>query len=101
MSSTVEERLSQLEDRTRRLQDRLERVERKNDEPAITLKQIAQQAVDRLQKKSAAAAKPAEQSHEISAKTSDAVLSELKSTDKVLAGWTVQDVRYGEFWIPA
>jgi hypothetical protein len=75
-----------------KIADRLERVERAGSEPATKLTHIAE-AVDRLEKKSAAAAMALEATGAIAA--NEAAPLEPKITDRILEGWIVQEVRHG------
>jgi hypothetical protein len=76
-----------------KMADRLAQVERASKEPTIRLTRIAQ-AVDRLEK-TAAAAKALEKTRDTNAKTADALPPESNTSDKVIDGWTVQDVQHG------
>jgi hypothetical protein len=78
--------------RLAKMADRLERVERAGNEPAAKLNRIAQ-AVNRLEKKSDAAAMALGTT---SANNAGAAPPEPKITDDVLDGWIVQDVRDGQ-----
>jgi hypothetical protein len=77
-----------------KIADRLERVERAGNEPAAKLTRIAQ-AVDRLEKKSGAAATALGATGAISANTENAGPPEPKVNDRILDGWVVRDVRHG------
>jgi hypothetical protein len=82
-----------------KLTDRLDRVERAEAEPATKLSHIAE-AVDRLEKRTAAA--PAAASTPAAPETTGSIVSselappaahEMKVPDRVLQDWVVQDVR--------
>jgi hypothetical protein len=75
-----------------KIADRLERVERSGSEPATKLAHIAE-SVDRLERKSAAMATALEATGALGA--SEAARTEPKTTDRLLEGWIVQDVRRG------
>jgi hypothetical protein len=77
-----------------KMADRLARVERASKEPTIKLTQIAQ-AVERLER-TAGAAKAVEKTRETNAKTADALPPEPKTSDKVIDGWSVEDVQHGQ-----
>jgi hypothetical protein len=76
-----------------KLADRLDRVERAQIEPAIKIAHMAE-AIDRLEKKSAAAPAAPETTGSIAASPPPASAEATKS-DKLVQDWVVQDVRKG------